>query len=109
MSKEDYVRILVHTPAKVVLALAIAFGGGASYVFVLGIGDGSKHAQSDLDSCLIAYAEARSIANQQSRDITELSEWAAGTLRTLSSVQRLEALDSAPASYSSARGLDISH
>ena len=105
MSKDDYVKILVYTPARVILALVLAFGGGVGYVHVLGVGDGSEQAQRELDSCLVAYADARSLANQQAYDIAALSDWAAGTLGTLGQLQRLEALRDAPKAYTDARGL----
>ena len=107
MSKDDYARFYLYAPTKLVLAVALAFGGGIGYRSFSG-NDDSGGKDQRLDVCLYQLADIRSIANQHERDISALNQWATETLATIGSIQRLEALRSAPAAYSFARGLEVS-
>lgn len=108
MSKDDYARIFVHAPSRLVAAVVLAFGGGIGWQHFYHHGDDIETAQREMDRCLVALADSRSIAHQYERDVVSVSRWARDTIGALPEFRRVEALNSAPRAYSFAKEMDVS-
>jgi hypothetical protein len=104
VSKEDYAKVLISAPSRLVILLVAFIFGSAGVDVIRGPGIDLGANQQKLDACLVALDDSRSIASRYEADISELSSWAASAVDALPTIQRLGALDRAPDAFAFAGG-----
>lgn len=104
MSNDDYARLFIHAPTRLVIILIACLGGGAGMHHFLAPGPDRSTDQQELFACQRALADTRILSGQYEQDIAELIAWSERTLATIGPIQRMGAFNDAPSVFTFARG-----